>query len=142
VWPVAFVVRLGPCELLEHLAAGRRRPPIIQLILAPRKLTTISTSKCTSNQRTHLGLLILRIILAIDIARRRLIRDSQRRIAHLRWQMVFEVEETSLADVTSLCAGLADDCRFETHAGARVPAENSEGTCAGPAFASEFLLRL
>jgi hypothetical protein len=142
VWPVAFVVRLGLCKLLEHLAAGRRRPPIIQLILAPRKLTTISTSKCTSNQRTHLGLLILRIILAIDIARRRLIRDSQRRIAHLRWQMVFEVEETSLADVTSLCAGLADDCRFETHAGARVPAENSEGTCAGPTFASEFLLRL
>jgi hypothetical protein len=42
VWPVAFIVRLGPCELLEHLAASRGRPPIIQLILTPRKLRRAS----------------------------------------------------------------------------------------------------
>jgi hypothetical protein len=93
-------------------------------------------------ERTHLGLLVLRIVLPIDIARRRLIRDSQRRIAYLRRQMVLEVEETRLADVAGLCAGLADDGRFETHAGARVPAEDGEGTGAGSAFASEFLFGL
>jgi hypothetical protein len=56
--------------------------------------------------------------------------------------MVLEVEETGLADVAGFSAGLADDCRFETHAGTGVPAEDGEGTCAGPAFAPEFLFRL
>ena len=91
---------------------------------------------------THLGLLVLRIVLAIDIARRRLIRDAQRRISYLRREMVLEVEETRLADVARLGAGLADDRRFETHARAWVPPEDGEGSCARPAFTSEFLLRL
>jgi hypothetical protein len=92
--------------------------------------------------RTHLGLLVLRIVLTVDIARRGFIRDPQRRIAHLRRQVVLEIEETGLTDVTGFGAGLADDCRFETHAGAGVPAEDGEGMCAGPAFASEFLFGL
>jgi hypothetical protein len=146
VWLVAFIVRLGPRELLEHLATSRRRPPIIQLILAPRKLQRDERQKNTrptdSEERTHLSLLVLRIILAIDIACQGLIRDPQRRIAHLRREMILEVEETGLADVAGLGTGLADDCRFEAHAGTRVPAEDGEGTCAGSAFASEFLFRL
>jgi hypothetical protein len=42
--------------------------------------------------------------------------------------MVLEVEETGLADVASFGAGLAHECHFETHAGARVVAEDGEGT--------------
>jgi hypothetical protein len=95
-----------------------------------------------SEEHTHLGLLILRIVLTIDIAHWGLIRDPQRRIAHLRRQVVLEVEETGLTDVTGFGAGLADDCRFETHARTGVPVEDSEGTCAGPAFTSEFLFGL
>ena len=41
MWSVALIIRLGPCELLEHLAASRRRAPIIELILAPRKLLDV-----------------------------------------------------------------------------------------------------
>jgi hypothetical protein len=95
-----------------------------------------------SEERTHLGLLILRIVLTIDIARRGLIRDPQRRIAYLRREMVLEVEETCMVEVASFGAGLADGCRFEAHAGAGVPAEGGEGTRAGPSFSSKFLLGL
>ena len=90
----------------------------------------------------HLGLLILRIVLSVDIARRRLIRYAKRGIAHLRWKVIFEVEETRLAHVTRLGACLAYDRRLESHTGAGVPAEDCERTRAGPAFASELLLGL
>jgi hypothetical protein len=54
VWPVAFIVRLGLCELLEHLMAGRGHPPIIQLILAPHKLQRDERQKntCPPTQRS------------------------------------------------------------------------------------------
>ena len=42
--------------------------------------------------------------------------------------MLLEVEETRLAYITRLCAGLADLCHFETHACARISAEDSEQT--------------
>ena len=92
--------------------------------------------------RANLGLLILCIVLSVDIARRSLIRYAKRGIAHLRREVVFEVEETRLAHVTRLGACLAYDRRLESHAGAGVPAEDGEGTRAGPAFASELLLGL
>lgn len=38
MWPVALVVRLRPRQLLQHLPACRRRPTVIQLILASSKL--------------------------------------------------------------------------------------------------------
>ena len=88
----------------------------------------------------HLGLLILCVVLPIDLARRCLVRRAERGIADLRWEVVFEVEETCLAHVARLCAGLADHCCFEAHACAWVPAEDSEWTCAGSAFTSELLL--
>ena len=38
MWPVALIVRLRPRQLLQHLPASRRRPTVIQLILASGKL--------------------------------------------------------------------------------------------------------
>lgn len=69
-----------------------------------------------TRRRTHLGLLILCVVLPIDLARRCLVRRAKRGIADLRWEVVFEVEETRLAHVARLCAGLADHRRFEAHA--------------------------
>jgi len=88
----------------------------------------------------HFGLLILRVVLPIDLARRCLVRHAERGIADLRWKVVFEVEKTRLAYVARLCAGLTDHRRFKAHACARVPAEDSERTCAGSALTSELLL--
>jgi hypothetical protein len=51
MWPVAFVVGFGPCQLFQHLSTSRRRPTIIQPVLTPSKLhareqqnTTVSLS--------------------------------------------------------------------------------------------------
>ena len=93
-----------------------------------------------TRQPAHLGLLILRVVLPIDLARRCLVRRAERGIADLSWEVVFEVEETCLANVARLCAGLADHCRFEAHACTRIPAEDSERTCTGSAFTAELLL--
>jgi hypothetical protein len=90
----------------------------------------------------YLGILVLRIVLSVDIARRRLVRDAQRGIAHLRWEVVLEVEEARLADVTRLGAGLADYGSLETHTCAWVPAEDGERPRTRPAFPSELLLGL
>lgn len=96
-------------------------------------------SKFNALTPTYLCLLILRIILPIDLARRSLVRRAKRGIPDLRWEVVFEIEETRLAYVARLCAGLTDNRRFESHACARVPAEDGEWTSAGPAFTSKFL---
>jgi hypothetical protein len=53
--------------------------------------------------------------------------------------VVLEVEEARLAHVARLCAGLADDRRFEAHACAWVPAEDGKRARARPAFSSELL---
>ena len=89
--------------------------------------------------QTYLCLLILRIVLPIDFTRRGLVRRAKRSVPDLGWEVVFEVEETRLAYVAGLCAGLADHRRFEAHACARVPAKDSERTSACPAFTPEFL---
>jgi hypothetical protein len=89
-----------------------------------------------------LGLLVLRIVLPIDVARRRLVRGAERGIADLRREVVFEVEEAGLAHVARFGTRLADDRRLVAHARARVPAEDGEGACARSAFASKLLLRL
>lgn len=39
--------------------------------------------------RTHLGLLVLRVVLPIDVARRRLVRHAERGVADLRREVVF-----------------------------------------------------
>jgi hypothetical protein len=88
---------------------------------------------------THLGLLILGIVLPVDVARGRLIRDAERGVTDLGREVVLEVEEARLAYVARLCAGLAHHGRFETHAGTRIPTEDGERAGARPAFASEFL---
>jgi hypothetical protein len=143
MWPVTFVVGFGPCQLFQHLSTSRRCPTIIQPVLTPRKLACNTLAKYVSlyaQTPAHLRLLILRVVLPIDLARRCLVRHAERGIADLRWKVVFEVEETRLAYVARLCAGLADHRRFEAHACARVPAEDSERTCAGSAFSPELLL--
>jgi hypothetical protein len=40
MWPVTFIVGLGPRQLLKHLPACRRCPALVQLVLASSKLTT------------------------------------------------------------------------------------------------------
>jgi hypothetical protein len=99
---------------------------------------------CAREGKTHLGLLILRIVLPIDVARRYLVRSAERghrrSVVDLHWEVVFEVEEARLAYVARLCAGLADHCRLVAHARARVPAKDGERTCAGSTFSSKLLL--
>lgn len=90
----------------------------------------------------HLGILVLRIVLAVDVAGRRLVRDAERGVADLRREVVLEVEEARLAYVARLGAGLADHGRLEAHACAWVPAEDGERARARPAFPSELLLGL
>jgi hypothetical protein len=111
MWPVAFVVGFGPRQLFQHLSACRRRPTFIQPVLAPSKLHAATVSKTPDRTggtavlpggETHLGLLVLRIVLPVDVARRRLVRDAERGIADLRREVVFEVEETGLAYVARL----------------------------------------
>ena len=91
---------------------------------------------------THLGLLILGVVLPVDVARRRFVRDAERGVADLRREVVLEVKEARLAHVARLCAGLADHRRLETHARTGVPAEDGEGARARPAFSSKLLFRL
>ena len=95
-----------------------------------------------SKREAHLGLLVLRIVLTVDIAGRRLVCDAERSIAHLRREVVLEVEEARLADVPRLGASLADDSCLEAHACAGVPAEDGKRTRARPAFTTELLLGL
>ncbi len=144
VWSVALIVRFCPRELLQHLPSRRRRSTVIQLVLGSSKLHNVSKQALTDSKDrgTYLGLLILCIVLAIDVARRRLVRHAQRRVPHLSWEMVLEVEETRLAHVARLGAGLADHRRLEAHACTWVPAEDGEGARACSAFPSELLLGL
>ncbi len=134
MWPVPFVVGFGPCQLLEHLSTCRRRPAFVQLVLASSELT--KRQRILLRQYiyiylrptvTYLGLLILRVVLPVDVARGRLVRGAERGVADLRREVVLEVEEARLAHVACLGAGLADHRRLEAHACARVPAEDREG---------------
>ena len=77
---------------------------------------------------THLGLHILRIVLAVDITRRRIVYHAERRVANLSGKPVLEIEQTCLADVLDLRARLADDGGLEAHARAGIPAEDGEGS--------------
>lgn len=161
MWSVTFVVRICPCELLQHLLSGSRRLARIQQALIALQLSqpeghevtssapvqfTAPTSKTKENQgnkeRTHLPLHILRIILPINLARRRLILQLQRRIPDLRRQPILQVQETRLADVLNLGTGLADDGGLVAHACSGVPAEDGEGTGAGATGAAVFLFGL
>jgi hypothetical protein len=148
MWPVPFVVGFGPCQLLEHLPTCRRRPAFVQLVLASSELTKRPKDIIASIYMyiylrptvTHLGLLILRVVLPVDVARGRLVRDAERGVADLRREVVLEVEEARLAHVACLGAGLADHRRLEAHACARVPAEDGEGARARSAFSPKLLL--
>jgi len=148
MWPVAFVIGFSPCQLLQHLPTCRRRPALVQLVLAPSELTkaaaTVRVSLTADSPgggvTTHLGFLILRVVLPVDVARGGLVRDAERGVADLRREVVLEVEEARLAHVARLCAGLADDRRLEAHARARVPAEHGEWPGARSAFPSKLLL--
>ena len=91
---------------------------------------------------THFRIHILRIILPVDIAVRRIRLVLQRRVAHLRRQAVLEVKQARLAHVLKLRARLADDSRLEACTGAGVPAENRERASAGTTGTTVFLLRL
>lgn len=89
---------------------------------------------------THLGFLVLRVVLSVDIARGGLVRDTERGVTDLRREVVLEVEEARLTHVARLCAGLADDRRLVAHARARVPAEHGEWPRARSALSSKLLL--
>ena len=147
MWPVPFVVGFGSCQLLEHLPTCRRRPTFVQLVIASSELTkrkaiiaSIYIHIYLRPTVTHRGLLILRVVLPVDVARGRLVRDAERGVADLRREVVLEVEEARLAHVACLGAGLADHRRLEAHACARVPAEDREGARARSAFPPKLLL--
>lgn len=147
VWPVAFVVGIRPCELLQHLLSGSRRLARVQQTLVAFQLFAFKHKSCdistilqrNKGRETHLPLHILRIILPINLARRRLILQLQRRIPNLRGQPILQIQETRLADILNLCASLADDGSLVTHACARVPAEDGEGASTGATRAAIFL---
>lgn len=103
-------------------------------------MTLVSISKDTANVNgTYRTLHILRVVLPIDITRRRLGRHTQGRVPHLRRQSILEVKQARLAHVLDFGAGLADDGGFVAGAFAGVPAEDGEGPGAGAAGASKFL---
>ena len=95
---------------------------------------------CVYVRTTHLGFLVLRVVLSVDVARGGLVRNTERGVTDLRREVVLEVEEARLAHVARLCAGLADDCRLVAHARARVPAEHGEWPRARSALSSKLLL--
>lgn len=131
VWPIPLIIRVRSRKLLQHLPPNRRRPIHIQ----PRFNSTITSI-------LHLGLHILRIVLTVDVGCRCFIFVAQSSVTDLSGETVFEIEETSLADVFDFGAGLADDGCFESGALAGVPAEHGEGTCAGATGATIFLFGL
>jgi len=90
--------------------------------------------------KRYLGLLVLRVVLPVDVARRRLVRDAEGGVPDLRWEVILEVEEAGLAHVARLCAGLTDHRRLEAHARAWVPAEDGERAGTGSTLPSELLL--
>ena len=55
----------------------------------------------------YLGLLVLRIVLSVDMAGWRLVRDAQRGVVHLHRLVVLEVKETCLTDVALGCLVLS-----------------------------------
>lgn len=59
---------------------------------------------------------VLRVVLAVDVARWSLALDSQRSITNLGRQTILEIQETCLTDVLDLGARLADDGGFVTSA--------------------------
>lgn len=81
---------------------------------------------------SHLAFHVLCIILPVYVTSGGLALDCECGVAYLRWQAIFEIEKTRLADVLYFGTGLTDNGRFEAHANARVPTENGErsGTCA------------
>ena len=123
---IPLIIRVCSCELLQHLLPSRLRLPHIKQRLVPLKL------------RVH----VLRVVLPIDVATRRVELQRQRRISYLRRQPEFEVEEACLADILDLGTSLADNGGFEAHASAGVPAEDSEGAGAGTARTTIFLFGL
>lgn len=74
----------------------------------------------------YLAVHILCIVLAVDVAARRLTLERERGVAHLRRKPVFEIQQACLTHVLYLCASLADYSGLEARARTRVPAENSE----------------
>ena len=91
---------------------------------------------------TYFALQVLRVVLPVDLARRGLILDAERRVSHLRGQPVLEVEQTRLAHVLDLRARLANNRGFEAHARSRIPTEDRERSCTSPTGTAVLLLRL
>jgi hypothetical protein len=155
VWTVALIIRIGPSQLLQHFLRSRTCPCRVQagsirLQLDEKKKKTPSIilpyqrdeNIQPTEQETNLALHVLRIILSIHVARRRLVLQRQRRIPHLRRQPILQVQQTSLAHVLDLCARLAYHGRLKPHPIAWIPPEHRERSCACSAFSSEFLLGL
>ena len=154
MWPIAFVIGFSARQLLKHLPTCRRRPAVIQLVLASSELTNggepwicvnLTVKKGGKKEEdvcceTYFGFLILRVVLSVDVARGGLVRDPERGVTDLRREVVLEVEEARLAHVARLCASLADDRRLVAHARARVPAEHGEWPRARSALSSKLLL--
>lgn len=82
---------------------------------------------------THLAFHILRVILSVYVAGGCIILKPQRSVSYLSWKTILEVKQAGLANVFYFCASLADDSSFESRTGARIPAEDCEGTCTSTA---------
>ena len=121
MWAVPLVVRIRASQFLEHLLAcrvcpathlRRRRGTICHLLTDMLNLY----SEPWHGRWTYLVFHVLRIVLAVDVARRRLALDGQRSVTHLGRQTILEIQQTCLTDVFDLGTCLADDGRFVTSA--------------------------
>lgn len=148
--PVAFVIRVFPCELLEHFVPGRSRLSTTQLRCG-RSWTSSGDPVCDLNdvytweepeiedtqyyrqgekdEDAHRSLHILCIILAINIARRCFTAGFERNIEHLGRQAILQVKKARLANVLHPRTCLTDHRGLVARTCARVPTEDGKWSC-------------
>lgn len=91
---------------------------------------------------THLAFHILCIVLSVDFARGGLVLHSQGRVPDLSGKAILKIQQTCLANVLDLGAGLANYSSLVSHATARIPTKYCEWPRACTACSSELLFGL
>lgn len=134
VWSIPLVRRVVPGEPLEQFAActvgfaelERARDAFCLLLLdcKGKERGRVSLVLLLLLLLSRRGRTVLGIVLAVDIARRRLALDVQDRVPDLSRQAKLQVEQASLAAVLGLCADAADLGLLVPHALAREPSED------------------